>query len=152
MFSLANSEAINKAATMSSREVADLTGKQHKHVLDDCRKMFDSLKIQSADFSADYQDERGRTYQEFLLDQDLTMTLVMGYSIPLRHKVAKRWRNWSRLRQRFPKTCPRHYVLRPISPRRNSGSSLTSTNSSIKCLKMRQRLSFMTRWPSLLGQ
>ena len=26
MFSLANSEAINKAATMSSREVADLTG------------------------------------------------------------------------------------------------------------------------------
>lgn len=65
MFSLANSEAINKAATMSSREVADLTGKQHKHVLDDCRKMFDSLKIQSADFSADYQDERGRTYQEF---------------------------------------------------------------------------------------
>ena len=49
--------------------------------------MFDSLKIQSADFSADYQDERGRTYQEFLLDQDLTMTLVMGYSIPCAIKL-----------------------------------------------------------------
>ncbi|HGE8281633.1 phage antirepressor KilAC domain-containing protein [Serratia marcescens] len=106
MFSLANSEAINKAATMSSREVADLTGKQHKHVLDDCRKMFDSLKIQSADFSADYQDERGRTYQEFLLDQDLTMTLVMGYSIPLRHKVAKRWRELESAAPALPQNLP----------------------------------------------
>lgn len=77
---------------MSSREIAKLTGKQHKHVLDDCRKMFDALNLQSAEFSADYQDERGRTYQEFWLDQDLTLTLMTGYSIPLRHKVAKRWR------------------------------------------------------------
>lgn len=106
MFSLANSEAINKATTMSSREVAELTGKQHKHVLDDCRKMFDSLKIQSADFSADYQDERGRTYQEFLLDQDLTMTLVMGYSIPLRHKVAKRWRELESVTHQVPQNLP----------------------------------------------
>lgn len=34
---------------MSSREIASLTGKQHKHVLDDCRKMFESLNIQSAE-------------------------------------------------------------------------------------------------------
>ncbi|MGL6191408.1 MAG: Rha family transcriptional regulator [Serratia nevei] len=77
---------------MSSREIAVLTGKRHDHVLADCRKMFESLNLQSTEFSGDYQDSRGRTYQEFLLDQDLTMTLVMGYSIPLRHKVAKRWR------------------------------------------------------------
>lgn len=77
---------------MSSREIAKLTGKQHKDVLYDCRKMFESLNLQSADFSADYQDDRGRTYQEYWLDQDLTMTLMMGYSIPLRHKVATRWR------------------------------------------------------------
>ncbi|HAU5661413.1 TPA: Rha family transcriptional regulator [Citrobacter freundii] len=77
---------------MSSREIAKLTGKQHKHVLEDCRKMFESLKLQSAEFSADYQDDKGRTYQEYWLDQDLTMTLMMGYSIPLRHKVATRWR------------------------------------------------------------
>jgi len=77
---------------MSSREIAKLTGKHHKHVLEDCRKMFESLNLQSAEFSADYQDEKGRTYQEYWLDQDLTMTLMMGYSIPLRHKVATRWR------------------------------------------------------------
>lgn len=78
--------------TMSSREIAALTGKLHKNVMADCRNMFDALKLQSADFSADYQDEKGRTYQEFWLDQDLTLTLMTGYSIPLRHKVAKRWR------------------------------------------------------------
>ncbi|HGH4631500.1 Rha family transcriptional regulator [Enterobacter kobei] len=84
--------ARSNVTKMSSREIAKLTGKQHKDVLYDCRKMFESLNIQSADFSADYQDDRGRTYQEYWLDQDLTMTLMMGYSIPLRHKVATRWR------------------------------------------------------------
>lgn len=77
---------------MSSREISTLTGKQHKHVLEDCRKMFDALDIQSADFSADYKDGKGRVFQEYLLDEDLTMTLITGYSIPLRHKVSKRWR------------------------------------------------------------
>ncbi|WP_320910221.1 Rha family transcriptional regulator [Citrobacter farmeri] len=77
---------------MSSREIANLTGKQHKNVMADCRNMFESLNLQSAEFSADYQDDKGRIYQEYWLDQDLTMTLMMGYSIPLRHKVATRWR------------------------------------------------------------
>lgn len=77
---------------MSSREIASITGKLHKNVMADCRNVFESLNLQSADFSADYQDDKGRTYQEYWLDQDLTMTLMMGYSIPLRHKVAKRWR------------------------------------------------------------
>lgn len=84
--------ARSNVTKMSSREIAKLTGKQHKDILYDCRKMFESLNLQSADFSADYQDDRGRTYQEYWLDQDLTMTLMMGYSIPLRHKVATRWR------------------------------------------------------------
>ncbi|MGP0902929.1 phage antirepressor KilAC domain-containing protein [Serratia sp. CY76391] len=106
MLSLANDEAINKAATMSSREIAELTGKRHDHVLADCRKMFESLNIQSTEFSGDYQDARGRTYQEFLLDQDLTMTLVMGYSIPLRHKVAKRWRELESAAPALPQNLP----------------------------------------------
>lgn len=77
---------------MSSREIAVLTGKRHDNVMADCRKMLEALNLQSPDFLGDYQDDRGRTYQEFWLDQDLTLTLMTGYSIPLRHKVAKRWR------------------------------------------------------------
>ncbi|WP_050747542.1 hypothetical protein [Sodalis glossinidius] len=54
--------------------------------------MLEALNIQSPQIWGDYQDSSGRIYQEALLDQDLTMTLVMGYSIDLRHKVVKRWR------------------------------------------------------------
>ncbi|WP_240313819.1 Rha family transcriptional regulator [Candidatus Fukatsuia symbiotica] len=89
---MSNVITIYQQVKMSSREIARLTGKRHDHVLVDCRKMFESLNIQSPEFSGDYKDTNGRTYQEYLLDQDLTMTLVMGYSIPLRHKVATRWR------------------------------------------------------------
>lgn len=84
--------ARSNVTKMSSREIAKLTGKRHDNVMADCRKMFESLNLQSPNFSGDYQDDRGRTYQEYWLDQDLTMTLMMGYSIPLRHKVATRWR------------------------------------------------------------
>lgn len=87
---VANSSSV--VTKMSSREIAKLTGKRHDNVMADCRKMFESLNLQSPKFSGDYQDDRGRTYQEFWLDQDLTLTLMTGYSIPLRHKVAKRWR------------------------------------------------------------
>lgn len=37
---------------MSSREVAELTGKEHKNVLADTRKMLDGLGLMSAEFSA----------------------------------------------------------------------------------------------------
>lgn len=92
MSNLKLSSALPTRLTMSSREIAELTGKNHKEVMRDCRNMFEALNIQSAQFCADYKDSKGRVYQEYLLDQDLSMTLVMGYSIPLRHKVATRWR------------------------------------------------------------
>ena len=76
---------------MSSREIAELTGKQHKDVLYDTRKMLEELGIQSADFSADYKDARGRTQQELCLPKDRTLTLVTGYDVKRRHAINKRW-------------------------------------------------------------
>ncbi|QXV72953.1 DNA-binding protein [Edwardsiella phage PVN06] len=40
--------------TMSSVEIAELTGKEHRNVLADIRKML--VEIQSAEKSADYKD------------------------------------------------------------------------------------------------
>ena len=46
--------------TMTSREIAELTNKEHKNVLADIRTMLDDLGLASADFSADLPDAYGR--------------------------------------------------------------------------------------------
>ena len=76
--------------TMTSREIAELTGKQHKDVLHDIRNMLEKLGLTSADFSADLPDSYGRMQPGFKLDRELTLTLVSGYDIPLRHRVVTR--------------------------------------------------------------
>ena len=86
-----NDDGMPKPVSMTSKDIAALTRKQHKHVLDDCRKMFEELELQSADFSADYKDGRNRTQSMFDLNQELMMTLVTGYSTKLRNKVVARW-------------------------------------------------------------
>lgn len=77
--------------TMSSKEIADLTGKRHDHVLADIRGMFEQLNIQSTDFSGDYKDSLGRTYPCFNLDKNLSICLVSGYNVQLRMAIIKRW-------------------------------------------------------------
>ena len=76
---------------MSSREIAELTGKEHKNVMADIRNMLESLNIQSAEFSADYKDDKGRTYPCFNLPKRETLILVSGYSVELRAKIIDRW-------------------------------------------------------------
>lgn len=91
----------NQNVTMSSREIAELSDKEHKHVVRDIEKMLSDLGIYSPNM--DFNDFKGffvnrTTYRgrnvigSIDLDQDLTMTLMMGYKVQLRHKVAKRWR------------------------------------------------------------
>jgi phage antirepressor YoqD-like protein len=85
--------APGNTVTMSSREIAELTGKQHKNVLRDVGVMLDALEKAGSDLShaIRYTDERGRT-SEVRLDRVLTETLLTGYSIPLRHRVVTRLR------------------------------------------------------------
>lgn len=77
--------------TMSSREIADLTGKEHKNVLADARKMLDELCLTSAEFSADLPDAYGRMQPALLLPKRETLVLVSGYSVALRAKIIDRW-------------------------------------------------------------
>ena len=85
--------------TMSSLEIAELTGKEHKQVLRDIRNMANELypNIQGTDlYLSDLQGfiveklDNGFTKQ-VLLDYSHTQTLITGYSITLRKKVIDRW-------------------------------------------------------------
>ena len=78
--------------TMSSLEIAELTGKEHKHVLRDIREMIDTIGSPNLD-SKQYQVftlKNGMT-SKCLLDKELTTTLVSGYSTLMRHAIIKRW-------------------------------------------------------------
>lgn len=78
------------ALTMSSRELAELTGKQHHHVVRDIRAMLEALKDDpEMVHPLEDKDKRGYT-AAFHLSRELTETLITGYSIPLRHKVIRR--------------------------------------------------------------
>ena len=110
----------NAEQTMTSREIAELTGKQHFHVIRDIEKMLNAFHNPKLDDdckgislnpnldddckgislnpnldavvkSTTYKDSTGRTLKQYELNEEMTMTLITGYSIPLRHAVIKRW-------------------------------------------------------------
>lgn len=80
----------DRPLTMSSQDIADLTGKRHGDVIRDIRTMLDALK-DDADLRHVHEERDRRGYTACIhLNKELTETLVTGYSIPLRHKVIKR--------------------------------------------------------------
>lgn len=89
MNTLMNTTA-NGLATMSSIEIADLCGKRHDNVMRDVKTMLEALNLDLLSFEGIYRDARGREQKCVHLPRDLTMTLVTGYSIPLRKKVIDR--------------------------------------------------------------
>ena len=80
-----------EARTMTSREIAELTGKRHDNVMADIRKMLSELGLRSPDFSGDLPDSYGRMQPGFQLPKRETLILVSGYSIPMRARIVDRW-------------------------------------------------------------
>lgn len=77
--------------TMSSREIAELTGKEHKNVIRDIRDLLSGLKIEPSEFEGTYKDVTGRTLPCFNLPKRECLVLVSGYSIELRARIIDRW-------------------------------------------------------------
>ncbi len=77
--------------TMSSREIAELTGKDLGHVNRDIRAMLDALG-DDPELEHVREDKDGRGYTTaFHLGRELTYTLLAGYSTQLRRRVVARW-------------------------------------------------------------
>ena len=82
---------------MGSKEIAELTGKQHSNVLRDIRRMLDDVGDSNLN-PEQYQMvmlDNGMT-GEVLLDHDLTMLLLTGYDVRARLKVIQRWKQLER--------------------------------------------------------
>ncbi|WP_293683617.1 Rha family transcriptional regulator [Spirosoma sp. 48-14] len=84
---------------MTSLEIAELTGKQHKNVLRDIRSMVAAFKKAKSDGSNlswhcesdSYSDSQGKKRQLYRLDKATTITLLSGYDVVARHRIVKRW-------------------------------------------------------------
>lgn len=81
----------NAALTMTSREIAELTGKDHRNVTADVRAMLLTLEIDVLKSQHIWKDSAGREQVEYVLDRELTYTLLTGYDAKARYKVVKRW-------------------------------------------------------------
>ena len=80
--------------TMTSREIAELTGKNHADVMRDIRNMVEQLtkaEMLSCAKSTTYTGKDGRQYPQYELDKDTCLTLLLGYDAVARMKVVKRW-------------------------------------------------------------
>ena len=105
-----------ESLTMSSREIAGLTGKQLSHVHRDFKVMaddlgfaidgFNKLLMPSPNMDQGFyyeQDEQGRIKTIFL-NRELTLTLVSGYSAKLRNTIIKRWQELENKQPELPTT------------------------------------------------
>lgn len=76
--------------TMSSREIAELTGSTHDNVLKTVRSLIERGVIFGNETPYTHP-QNGQTYAEFHLSYRDTMVVVSGYSIELRARIIDRW-------------------------------------------------------------
>ena len=88
-------ELINLATkqTMTTLEIAELTGKQHPHVLRDVRSLIEqgAIEDQSNFGEIFYTDSMNRKMPMLELDKKACLVLATGYNPVLRAKIIDRW-------------------------------------------------------------
>ena len=77
--------------SLTSLQIAELTGKKHSHVMRDIRKMFESLESQSKFGQTSYEDEQGKINPMYLLDESESLTLASGYNVKMRKSIIDSW-------------------------------------------------------------
>jgi len=77
---------------MTSRELAEITGKQHKNVMADIRDEIKKLENEGENIElifklVDYTDAKGESRPQFVFGKDGAMQIAMRYSAVIRRKV-----------------------------------------------------------------
>ena len=84
-----------KDLILTSRELAELTNKEHKNVIRDIRVEKEKLETEGISTElifelSEYQDSTGRTLPMFLLSKDGVMMLAMKYDTITRYKITQK--------------------------------------------------------------
>lgn len=93
-----SAQALAPSTARLSREIAELrsgaseTGKEHKNVLRDVKRMLEDLDEAGLNFEpSSYINENNREMPEYHLPKDLPICLVAGYDAKLRLAIIRRW-------------------------------------------------------------
>ena len=81
----------SQSATMSSLEIAGLTGKGHNDVLKDIRRILGQAGIAEGRFTLSYKDRSGKANKCYNLPRLECDLVISGYSVPYRMAIIKRW-------------------------------------------------------------
>jgi Rha family phage regulatory protein len=81
----------DQTQTMTSKEIAELTGKRHDKVLRDIKNLQEQVGTETTFGVSEYKDLTGRTLPMYELDKKQTLLLVSGYNALLRLKIINRW-------------------------------------------------------------
>ena len=88
---------------MSSREIAELAGKQHKNVIRDIRNMEESWeKVTGLKFElSEYLDSTGRKLPEYQLDKREVLYVATKWNDEIRAKLILRWEELENAQQKI---------------------------------------------------
>ena len=142
---MANVAIGGNSPKMTSREIAELTGKQHGHVMRDIEIMLEQLGEGLNGYIQIWRHpQNGQQYREYALDREHTECLVTGYSASLRMKVIKRLHELEEQNSPVPQTLPE--ALRGSRYGRTEGNagaegSGRRTEGGL-CRSLRRRLRF----------
>jgi phage regulator Rha-like protein len=110
MNAMATLNTTNATLTMSSREIAELTGKRHPDVKRDIERMLGELTGDVSSFAHIYYDAMNRQQVEHRLPRREVEILLTGYSVALRAKVIDRLRELEAQQATPMRAIPSNYV------------------------------------------
>ncbi|MGI2855618.1 Rha family transcriptional regulator [Shewanella algae] len=100
----------NNVPTMSSREIAELTGKRHDNVCADIRNMLNMLQQDALSFQGIYKDAYGREKPCYNLPRRECEILVCGYDVVRRAAVIDRWLELETKQRQLPNMTPAQMI------------------------------------------
>jgi Rha family phage regulatory protein len=135
--------------TMTSKEVAELTGKLHTNVLRDVDNLLESLnsELSLGFMSTTYVDSTGKSNRMYLMDRDSTLCLVSGYDANARMRIIKRWQELEAGVVKPPLTAAQHLRMTDVMEAQEAQrieleetkARQTATEEAVKAIEAKQK-------------